>query len=397
MPIHSDDRIDVVDEERPAREVDRDLHERFVERHERVGEPAHAAPCRRALRAARCRARCRRLRPCGAGRPRGRRVASTRGRSPRACRAARACGRRTGCRSTTSVVPVPSTSSVTSTVVSLVSRCSSQRCSSSHLRQCLLERGEERVVLGGRADRDAETLLDARPAREVADEHAALEQPFPQLVGVAVDPEQQEVGAGREDLRAPAARRARRTGGRAPRPAPRRACSISARKSSATVPASCVGTESAYGSSTFSSSSITHAGATAKPSRIAASDHTFEYVRTTTSGRDSSTSSTALHGANSPYASSTTSSAPCSAASGAELLDRLARSRPCRSGCSGCRRTRPSGAAVASSSSAASTSIEKSAARSPATTSVPGDPRDVRVQRVRRLEHRGAPARARRR
>ena len=42
MPIHSDDRVDLVDEERPARQVERDLHERFVERHERVGEPAHA-------------------------------------------------------------------------------------------------------------------------------------------------------------------------------------------------------------------------------------------------------------------------------------------------------------------------------------------------------------------
>src|SRR5205807_1507092 len=44
----------------------------------------------------------------------------------------------------------------------------------------------------------------------------------------------------------------------------------------------------------------------------AAIDHTFEYVRTTTSARDSSTRSIALHGANSPYASSTTSNAPCS-------------------------------------------------------------------------------------
>ena len=51
------------------------------------------------------------------------------------------------------------------------------------------------------------------------------------------------------------------------------------------MPATCVGTDSVYGSSTFSSSAITHAGATAKPSRTAASDHTFEYVRTTTSGR----------------------------------------------------------------------------------------------------------------
>ena len=34
--------VDVVDEERPARQVERDLHERFVERHLIGREPAHA-------------------------------------------------------------------------------------------------------------------------------------------------------------------------------------------------------------------------------------------------------------------------------------------------------------------------------------------------------------------
>ncbi len=36
-------RLHVVDEERAAGEVERHLHQRFVERNERVGEPAHAA------------------------------------------------------------------------------------------------------------------------------------------------------------------------------------------------------------------------------------------------------------------------------------------------------------------------------------------------------------------
>ena len=72
VPIHSATGLDVVDEERPARQVERDLHERLVERHERVREPAHAALVAERLAERAARARCRRLRRCGAGRPRGR-------------------------------------------------------------------------------------------------------------------------------------------------------------------------------------------------------------------------------------------------------------------------------------------------------------------------------------
>ena len=42
------------------------------------------------------------------------------------------------------------------------------------------------------------------------------------------------------------------------------------------MPASWVGTDRLYGSKTFSSSATIHVGATAKPSRNAAIDHTFE-------------------------------------------------------------------------------------------------------------------------
>ena len=256
----------------------------------------------------------------------------------------------------------------------------------------LLECGEERVVLGGRADRDPETLLDARPAREVAHEHAARQQSFPELVRVAVDPEQQEVRARRVHVQARRSRRAPRTAGRAPRRATRRA--LPSRRGSRARP--CRRAASAptalYGSATFSSSSTTHAGATAKPSRIAASDHTFEYVRTTTSGRDSSTSSIALHGANSPYASSTTSRAPCSAASVARRST-CARSSTVPVGLFGLHTNTIAGRADG----------EQLLGRVDVDREVGGplphddlgarDPRDVRVQRVRRLEHRRAPAR----
>ena len=271
------DRLDVVHEERPAREVERDLHERLVERHQRVREAAHADACRRAPRGAPGRARCRRLRPCGAGRPRDRPSRRSRGRSPRACRAARACGRRTGCRSRSSWCRgrrrrargrSSSPSSPGGARLSVGSR--------DHLRQDRVERGKECVVLVGRADRDAQATLDARPRREVAHQHAPIEQALPQVVRVAVD-------AGRARSSRPtarptgrASRRAPRRAGRAPPPATRRAVPSRGESRARRCPRSASGTESVYGSKTFSSSAITHGGATAKPRRTAASDHTFE-------------------------------------------------------------------------------------------------------------------------
>src|SRR3954452_19895818 len=83
------------------------------------------------------------------------------------------------------------------------------------------------------------------------------------------------------------------------------------------VPASWVGTDRLYGNNTLLHSSIIQLGPTPKPRRTPASDHTFEYVRTTKIGDLSSTRSSALQGANSPYASSTTSTAPCAAAASA--------------------------------------------------------------------------------
>ena len=66
------------------------------------------------------------------------------------------------------------------------------------------ERGEEPVVLLRRADRDPQAPAEARPARAVAHEHAAVDEALPHavaLVDVAVaDPEQHEVGAARERL-----------------------------------------------------------------------------------------------------------------------------------------------------------------------------------------------------
>ena len=97
-----------------------------------------------------------------------------------------------------------------------------------------------------------------------------VEQPLPQLVRVAVDAERAGSSRPTGTRRCPCSRRrARRTAGRAPRRATRPAAPSRAAKSSATVPATCVGTDRLYGSSTFSSSAIIHAGATAKPSRTA--------------------------------------------------------------------------------------------------------------------------------
>ncbi len=75
-----------------------------------------------------------------------------------------------------------------------------------------------------------------------------------------VDPEHQEVRARRAHLDARGSRQAPRTAGPVLRRAWRRGVPSPAAKSSAIVPASWVGTDRLYGSSTLSSSAIIHVG-----------------------------------------------------------------------------------------------------------------------------------------
>ena len=144
------------------------------------------------------------------------------------------------------------------------------------------------------------------------------------------------------------------------------------------------------------SSSLDHPRRARPRSRAAraASDHTFEYVRTTTSGRASSTSSSALHGANSPYASSTTSSAPAAAATSASRSIVVARLDGARRVVRAAHEHDARAARRDERVRGVGRRCAKSACRSPATTSVPVMRGDVRVQRVRRLEQRRTPARA---
>ena len=107
---------------RPAGQVDRGLHQRLVQRHQRVAEAADAGLVAERL-AQRLADRDRGVLDGvvgvdlevarGCGRP---------GRSRRACRAGRACGRRTARRCRPRCCPMPSSSSSTRTCDSLVSR-----------------------------------------------------------------------------------------------------------------------------------------------------------------------------------------------------------------------------------------------------------------------------------
>ena len=113
---------------------------------------------------------------------RGRRWPARRGRSRRGDRAGRACGRRTGARS--SVRPRPCRRRGRARrrcSVSLVVRATlrSGRRGGLDVAQDLLQGGEERVVLGGGADGDAEAAVEAGPRRAVADEHRAVDQRLP--------------------------------------------------------------------------------------------------------------------------------------------------------------------------------------------------------------------------
>ena len=121
--------------------------------------------------------------------------------------------------------------------------------------------------------------------------------------------------------------------------------------------------------------------------------HVLENVRTTASGASSPTRSSADQGANWAYASSTTTR-PGAASMTARTADGSS-TRPV--GLFGEHRNVTAGAASPMTSRAASTSSEKSSRRSPSTTVAPGDPGDVPVQLVRRLERDDRPDPARHR
>ena len=166
----------------------------------------------------------------------------------RACRAARACGRRTGYRWRSSVVPVPSTTSVTSTVVSFVSRGCRRRSIARHAASSSSSAARNASFSSG-----VPTVTRRHPSTRGHDEKSRTSTPrarsrFHSVVRVAVDAEQQEVGARRAHLDARRRGERREQPARALRRASATRCSISARKSSAIVPASCVGTDKLYGS-----------------------------------------------------------------------------------------------------------------------------------------------------
>ena len=131
---------------------------------------------------------------------------------------------------------------------------------SSWSREHLAQRGEERVVLLGRADRDPQAPVEPGPRRAVAHEHRAVDQPLPH--GRPVDRRGRNrmklapdghTSTGSSASAAPA--------GRAPRRARPRALSISATNRSARRPATCLAASRWYGSATCSSVRTTSAGA----------------------------------------------------------------------------------------------------------------------------------------
>ena len=190
-----------------------------------------------------------------------------------------------------------------SIVVSFVSRCSSAvrpsltpttsgRTASSAARNASFSSGVPTVMRRQPSTRGHDEKSRTSTPRSSRRSHSSCASPSTRT-SRKFAPDGHTVEAG-------ACRRAPRTAGRAPRRATRPAAPSRARKSSATVPASCVGTDRCTAATPSRARRSPTPAPTAKPSRTAASDHTFEYVRTTTSGRSSSTSSSALHGANSP-------------------------------------------------------------------------------------------------
>ena len=147
-----------------------------------------------------------------------------------------------------------------SIVVSLVARL---RVASAAHASDLRERARKRVVLVGRADGDAQAVVEPRPPRAVADEHAAVEQALPDLspgIVVAAGTARSWRRSGttsighRGERLADAARARRRSSFTR--------SSISSTKRSASRPAICLAASRWYGSTTLSSSATSHAGPT---------------------------------------------------------------------------------------------------------------------------------------
>ena len=295
--------------------------------------------------------------------------------------------------------PPPSTSSARSIVVSFVSRCCCD--DPAHQPAHLRERASRSAARNASFSSGVPTVTrrhscEAWPAREVAHEHPAVDERAARARG-----RRRARGAARSwrptgtTVTPSIVVELRRRAAPAPRPASATRSSISDPSASASTPGD-LGRRRRGGTGARPSRAPRPptAARPQKPSRSAAIDHTFEYVRATTSGRSSATSSIALRSANSPYASSTTTR-PSVASS--ERLDRGARARRCRSGCWGCTGTRSSGRCSATSARAAAASIVKSARALADDDLGAGDASDVRVQRVRGLEHRRAVRPARRR
>ena len=290
------------------------------------------------------------------------------------------------------MAPVPSTSSVTVDRRLLRLAVQLGRRASSHASD-LLECGEERVVLGGRADRHPETC-STRGQREKS--RTSTPRSSSRSQSSCASPStrnEQEVRARRIPRAARGIRAAPRTAGRAPRRACATRVSISARNSSATSPASCVGTESAYGSATFSSSSTTHAGPDREPEpdrgerpHLRVRAHDDERARLVDELDRAPRRELAVGLVDDEQGTVV-------ARERRQAFDLPRGRRRCRSGCSGCTRTRSLGALDASSSSAAVDVDREVGGPLPRDDLGARDAGDVRVQRVRRLEHRRAPAR----
>ena len=381
VPIHSDDRVDLVDEERAAREVERDLHERFVERAR-----------------ARSRTGARRALSPSASLQRGAEhdadvfdgvvqvdleVARGLDREVEAAVLAellehvveeRDAGR------DARRVPAPSTiERRASIVVSFVSRCSSARLRASSVTSRPPRRASPSAARNASFSSGVPTVTRRQPSsrgqrREVADEHAALDQPLPQRVARRrATRNSRKLAPDGHDRDAVDARRARRTSRLALLDQrARRARSISAPK---------LERDRARDLRRHRQVVRQHAPSRARRPPTAARPRSRAAARPATtpsstcarptSGRSSSTSSSALHGANSPYASSTTSERAVVGAA-ASSRSTVARGSTVPVGLFGLHTNTIDGCAARDERRrAASGSIVKSARRSPATTSVP--------------------------
>ena len=190
----------------------------------------------------------------------------------------------------------PSTSSTRSILVSLVARWRSAPLR--HLHAASSASTSRSAASNASSSSGVPTVIRRqfveRGQREVAHEDAAVDQalaraawPSPSTrTSTKLAPDGYTVSPGRR-ARAPTTGAARSRASRRARASPRRSAAPR-------CPASWVAADRWYGSTTFSSSLTSGAGPTTNPSRSAASDHTFEYVRTTTSGTSSATSSSAL-------------------------------------------------------------------------------------------------------